>query len=305
MKPRRLALKTYDPVPANLAAPSRYPHLTLQDEVDLASFDCIVLNTSAGKDSQVMMDVVTTLAEKLGLKHKLLAVHCDLGEVEWPGTVELAREHCEFFELPLYFVKNEQRTFLEYIEWRKFFPGPGPRERWCTSDFKTHQVYRLHTAIAKEVRRNWGIARPRILDVLGIRAEESSPRADMCPYELSTHGSSSQKEVWRWFPIFDWKERHVKHRIAETGVPYHQAYDLGMPRLSCSFCIYANREALLRAGELRPELLAKYVAIERRLHRQYGDEKHARLFQKGKPIESIQKALAAGERAGKVPNWQM
>ena len=36
--------------------------------------------------------------------------------------------------------------------------------------------------------------------------------------------------------------------IRRSGVPYHYAYDFGMPRLSCMFCFYAPKSALRLAG---------------------------------------------------------
>jgi hypothetical protein len=46
---------------------------------------------------------------------------------------------------------------------------------------------------------------------------------------------------------------------------HHPAYDLGMKRLSCVFCVFAPRKALLIAGEHNPELLNDYVAAEKRM----------------------------------------
>lgn len=67
----------------------------MNDQIDLASFDCIVINTSAGKDSQAMMDYVVGLARAAGVLHKVIAVHADLGRVEWKGTRELAETHAK------------------------------------------------------------------------------------------------------------------------------------------------------------------------------------------------------------------
>ena len=47
-----------------------------------------------------------------------------------------------------------------------------------------------------------------------------------------------------------------------SGVPHHPAYDAGMPRLSCCFCVLGSRSALIRAAQLRPDLAARYVAVE-------------------------------------------
>ena len=69
-----------------------------------------------------------------------------------------------------------------------------------------------------------------------------------------------------------------------------------MPRLSCCFCIFSPRSALLLAGKHNPELLAEYVAVERRIG-------HA--FRLELPLASIQEALASGEETRSVPDWAM
>jgi len=79
-------------------------------------------------------------------------------------------------------------------------------------------------------------------------------------------------------------------------VRHHPAYDLGMPRLSCCFCIFSPRSALLLAGKHNPELLAEYVELERSIdHR----------FRLELPLASIQEALANGEEPGRVQDWLM
>lgn len=77
---------------------------------------------------------------------------------------------------------------------------------------------------------------------------------------------------------------------------HHPAYDLGMPRLSCCFCIFSPRSALLLAGKHNPELLARYVEVERRIG-------HA--FRLELPLASVQLALTAGEKPGAIDDWLM
>ena len=60
---------------------------------DLKSYDFIVINTSAGKDSQAMMEYVMGLAKEAGITDRVIAVHCDLGRVEW-GAVLTHKHDC-------------------------------------------------------------------------------------------------------------------------------------------------------------------------------------------------------------------
>jgi hypothetical protein len=79
-------------------------------------------------------------------------------------------------------------------------------------------------------------------------------------------------------------------------VPWHRAYDLGMPRLSCCFCIFAPRSALLLAGKHNPELLDEYVRVEKEI---------GHSFRLELPLAEVQRALAEGEEPGPVHDWTM
>ena len=56
----------------------------------LRDYAWLVVNSSAGKDSQAMLDVVAQQAKSEEVLDRLVVVHADLGRVEWPGTRELA-----------------------------------------------------------------------------------------------------------------------------------------------------------------------------------------------------------------------
>ncbi|MBQ1164686.1 phosphoadenosine phosphosulfate reductase family protein, partial [Streptomyces sp. A73] len=77
---------------------------------------------------------------------------------------------------------------------------------------------------------------------LGLRAEESSGRAKKPVLSVDDAASSGVREVVTWLPSLHWTEAEVWARIKASGVRYHWAYDKGMKRLSCSFCVLASRE---------------------------------------------------------------
>jgi len=84
--------------------------------------------------------------------------------------------------------------------------------------------------------------------------------------------------------------------IKTSGVRHHYAYDKGMPRLSCCFCIFAPKDALVIAGRENPELLAEYVQVEAEI---------GHTFRKGFKIAEVQDAIAAGYQPKNVQNWVM
>ncbi len=105
----------------------------------------------------------------------------------------------------------------------------------------------------------------RVLSCMGLRAQESSSRAKKATFERDARSSNGRREVHTWLPIHDWAVEQVWARIEASGVEHHRAYDLGMSRLSCCFCVFAPKAALVLAGRHNPELLDAYVAVEKKI----------------------------------------
>src|SRR5947208_15972571 len=100
---------------------------------DLTRYHWIVLSSSAGKDSQAMLDFVVEQADRaLVPRSRLLVAHADLGRVEWPGTRELAEEQTRHYGLEFLAVTRRQGDVLEHIARRGRLLSPAVR--WCSSD---------------------------------------------------------------------------------------------------------------------------------------------------------------------------
>ena len=247
----------------------------------LADFDVLLVNSSAGKDSQAMLDLIAARAALEGVEERIVVVHCDLGRVEWRGTRELAEEQAANYGLRFEVVSRDQ-DLLDQIQQRGMFPGAGPA-RYCTSDHKTAQVAKLMTRLARQHRETSQVdSGPcRILNCLGIRGQEGVKRAKeiretMAPdgqrgaWRIDTRASTkTTRHVTRYYPIADWSEAEVWERIESSGVRHHEAYDLGMSRLSCCFCIFANRHDLLIAGKANPDLLDAYCKVEENIGHEF------------------------------------
>lgn len=231
---------------------------------DLADYDVILVASSAGKDSQAMLDCVAELARATGVEDRITVLHNDLGEVEWPGTAELAAEQAAHYGYRFEMRHRTQGLLLEQIEARGMWPSA--KARYCTSDQKRGPARKLITQLVSEL----GLTRQaRVLYCLGLRAEESSGRARKPVLAVDPSASSGVREVTVWHPILGWSEDEVWDRIRESGVRYHWAYDRGMKRLSCSFCVLASREDLECAARLRPDMAARYVELEARMGHQF------------------------------------
>src|ERR1017187_9513440 len=66
---------------------------TAPPAVVLTDYDVILINTSAGKDSQTLMREIFDQATAAGVTDRLVAVHCDLGRIEWSGTLSPCVQH--------------------------------------------------------------------------------------------------------------------------------------------------------------------------------------------------------------------
>ncbi len=188
-----------------------------EQEPDLSSYDIILANSSAGKDSQAMLDYLAEITEPLGIKERVVVVHADLGRAEWKGTRELAEKQAHFFGFRFEVVRHSRLDLLSRIEERGQFPDPA--RRWCTLDFKRAPVQRLMTQLASHVLRErlrspHGFAtcpeeKVRILNCLGLRAEESPARAKKSRFQIDGRASNGKRRVDTWLPIQHWTEREV------------------------------------------------------------------------------------------------
>ena len=142
---------------------------------DLRWYDWIVVNSSGGKDSVVMLDKVCELAKAAGVLDRVIVVHCDLGVAEWDGVMQLAKEQAARYGVAFRVVRRKQ-DLLGQVEGRGMWPGYA--SRFCTSDHKTKEVVKLMTALVRDwlaenelpSRQHRPERRVRILNCLGLRA---------------------------------------------------------------------------------------------------------------------------------------
>ncbi|MES2463550.1 MAG: phosphoadenosine phosphosulfate reductase family protein [Armatimonadota bacterium] len=311
---------------------------------DLTTYDFIVVNSSAGKDSQAMLDLVCTMADDAGVLARVVVVHADLGRVEWGGTRELAEAQADRYGVRFVTVWRRQGDLLTQIEGRGKFPGPETRfctahhktnlvsrvftkltaearsgdlleqieergkfpdakNRYCTSDQKRAQVHRLYTALTNQANiladedtiKNKPV---RILSCMGMRADESPARAKKRPLVRNEAASNGRRHVDDWLPLHRWTEPEVWERIHASRMAdlIHVAYSYGMPRLSCCFCIFAPKAALVIAGKHNPELLAEYVRVEKKI---------GHTFRVNLSMAEVAEAVAAGDIPEEVKTWVM
>jgi 3'-phosphoadenosine 5'-phosphosulfate sulfotransferase (PAPS reductase)/FAD synthetase len=262
--------------------------------IDLTQYRWIVVNSSGGKDSQTALRVVVNECHQQGVdRSRIVVSHQCLGRMEWEGTLDLVRKHASHYGLRLEVSKyrnkyGEEKTLLDYV--RKRGKWPDNKNRFCTSEFKRGPGGRV---IVKLFRESAGT----ILNVYGFRADESPARAKKKSFARNARFSSDAREVFDWLPIHNLSEDEVWASIRESGVPFHSAYAIGMPRLSCCFCIFAPRPALIIAGRANPELLDEYCAVE---------TETGHTFRHKQSLNEVRDAIRNGEQPAAVSGaWNM
>ena len=251
----------------------------------------VVVNSSGGKDSQTALRAVVRAALRLadGTDRpeyplgRIVVSHQDLTSMEWEGTKGLAQRQAEHyglrFEVSEY--RNAQGDELELLEAvRRRGKWPDNNNRYCTSDFKRGPGGHVLTMLGRE--------RPGpILHVFGFRSQESPARRKRPTLQPNARFSTPARPVVDWLPIQQWTDDQVWSDIESSAVESHSAYALGMPRLSCVFCIFAPKPALILAGRANRELLDRYCAVEAEIgHR----------FRNDLSLREVRDAIIAGEK---------
>ena len=234
--------------------------MTLQIQELIFAGGLFVCSHSGGKDSQAMLIRLLEIVPR----EQLVVIHAALGEVEWPGALELAEKQAGDAGLP-FIVARAVKTLFGMVEHR-YSVRPGPNSpcwpsaenRQCTSDLKRGPIER-------EVRRYTSARGIKlIISCIGMRSQESRARAKLQTFRRNERGSVAGRDWYEWLPIHGLTREEVFATIRGAGQEPHWAYAAGNERLSCVFCIMGSRNDLRNGARHRPDLLAKYIEIERR-----------------------------------------
>ena len=155
---------------------------------------------------------------------------------------------------------REKAEKAKLINFGEVVPWFSSAARYCTSDHKRSQINRALTAIQNRIKAGDKSKKPRILNCQGLRAQESKSRAQKPGFFHNREKKARHEDVW--YPIQSWSEEKVWDRIKASGAPHAKAYDLGMSRLSCVFCVLASEWDLRTAAYNNPDLLEEYLAVE-------------------------------------------
>ncbi|WP_433635464.1 phosphoadenosine phosphosulfate reductase family protein [Nocardia sp. CA-120079] len=261
---------------------------------ELCDYDIILLNNSGGKDSQAAFEITMRAAHAARVADRVVCVHADLGIMEWSGVKELAAEHAAHYKVPFRVARRNGPDLLAHIAARRMFPDS--KNRFCTSDHKRGPIRVIMTDLVRDTRQRLRRNQIRLLNVMGLRAQESPARRKLAPYSHDSsatcpciecqhkraaaaeyiarkekipahlkvgHGASNtRRHVDTWLPVYHLSTAGVWEVVADAATRSHPAYSWGMPRLSCSCCVLGSKSSLILAAQLRPDHAATIARLE-------------------------------------------
>ncbi|KXS42437.1 MAG: hypothetical protein AWU59_1630 [Methanolobus sp. T82-4] len=192
---------------------------------------------SGGKDSLVILDLVTSALRKRDVK----AFFLNTG-IEFPETVNFVHEYCSNNGVEL----MEKKASTGFWDNVKTFGPPAKDFRWCCKICKL--------APANEAIEQCLETAPVCLTIDGKRKYESFSRSKIATSENNPF-VPGQLNI---FPIKDWRAIEIWLYIHWRGLQYNPLYDMGFERVGCYLCPAALSAEYMRLKDLHPELYRRW-----------------------------------------------
>ncbi len=186
--------------------------------------DRFIASFSGGKDSQVVLDLVTRAIPPTAFE----VIYSDTG-YELPPSLELYEQviqyyHHKFPALKFSTARNHE-SVLNY--WDKI-GTPSDTHRWCCSVMKTAPLYR-----SLKIEGN---KQAKVLTFDGVRAEESTRRSGYSRIGKGVKHST----VINASPILNWNTVEIFLYLFKYELPINLAYRKGITRVGCVICPFSS-----------------------------------------------------------------
>ena len=226
----------------------------------LAANAPVAIGVSGGKDSCAAALATIEHLDAIGHTGPRILVHADLGDerpelsVEWTDSLPTCKRLAKRLGLELLVVRrtaggmmqrwqgrwsNNVRRYANLECVKVILPWSTPSMRFCTSELKSAPI------AAALVKRFPGQV---VVSAAGIRRSESTQRASAKTAQVNnrlTHKSTGTTGL-DWNPIAEWSDRDVFVYCAARSFDLHEGYSrYGMTRISCRYCIMAQRADLV------------------------------------------------------------
>lgn len=163
--------------------------------------DSLVLSTSFGIQSAVMLHLVTTQIPNIPV------IFIDTGYL-FPSTYTFARDLTERLNLNLKtFVPQQTAAQQEALYGKLWEQGVEGLERYN----RINKVEPMNRAVLELGAKAW---------LSGLRRSQSSSRKERLVVE-------PQNKMTKIYPILDWSDRDIYIYLTENNLPYHPLWDQG------------------------------------------------------------------------------
>jgi 3'-phosphoadenosine 5'-phosphosulfate sulfotransferase (PAPS reductase)/FAD synthetase len=232
--------------------------IAVSPEIDLRLRNGAVVaySLSGGKDSSVAAHAVNSYLDWIGHpRSDRVAIHADLGRIEWSESHAICEAIAGRVAAPLKIVRHSKHDMISRWEQRfengkrryqnlEIFNLIGPWSsaslRFCTSEMK-QQV--ISPALKKMFP-----GRP-IISVIGVRRDESANRASAPVSKVEGRWTDARTTLLSWNPILNMTEMEVFAYHDQHDLPLHPAYRTwGCSRVSCRFCVLQKQSDQVAAS---------------------------------------------------------
>lgn len=207
--------------------------------------DIFVSSFSGGKDSQVVLDLVSRVVPA----EDFVVIYSDTG-YELPPSLELYKETEKYYKniypgIRFYIAKNHD-NILNY--WDKL-GTPSRIHRWCCAIMKSAPLSRLLKDITGLDKQ------PKTMLFDGVRAEESVSRSTRARIGKNV----KHNNMINVRPILEWNTLEVYLYILLHNLPFNQAYRKGLSRVGCIICPYSSGWSEELCGKLYPKTISPFL----------------------------------------------
>lgn len=198
--------------------------------------DRFIASFSGGKDSQVVLDLVTRAIPPTAFE----VIYSDTG-YELPPSLDLyeevKRHYSQLFPALRFSIARNHESVLNY--WDKI-GTPSDTHRWCCSVMKTAPLYRT--------LKIDGNKQAKVMTFDGVRAEESNRRSG-----YNRVGKGKHIFTYNAHPIFSWNVVEIFLYMIMHSLPINPAYRLGFSRVGCVICPFGSDWSDYLVSKLYPE----------------------------------------------------